>query len=258
MFGQRTNSAVECTCAFAGTQYLPFPTHEEDQHSQLRSRHAVDAARDQPPDPPQSGARARADLARRACASHEDRARHGHLPDRGAHLAGRAVRGRHGRLAAWPSPADALRPDTRPPRRGDRHPLQQHVHHADGLQRQLDRHGHLRHDRGSARARARVADARAAPARHPWRVPAAGGNRPGGPGDGGRRHRSRPQRPAARVAQRRHPGPARGSTRTSRARGECADRLRARAHVARKRRVRRCRAISSTSPCPTASEREWS
>ena len=244
--------------AFAGTQYLPIPSHEEDQYSQLRSRHALDAARDQPPDPPQSGARARADLACRARAPHEDRAGDGDLPDGGAHRAGGALRGRHGRLAPRPPPADALRPHPRPARRRDRHPLQQHLHHADGLQRQLDRHGDVRHDRGPDRTRARAAGARAAPARHPRRVAALRGDRPRRPGNGGRHLRTRAQRPAARVAERRHPRTTRGGAGPPGTRGERADRLRAREDVARTSQALPCRPTSSTSRCPTASARAWS
>ena len=212
MFWQRTKSAVDCTCALAGTQYLPMPSHEEDQHPQLRSRHALDAARDQPPDRPQSRARARADLARRPRAPDEDRPRDGDVPRRrsciaqGALYEGDTVDSPRGR-----------RPQMLYVRTHDRLVVAIDIRFSSTFIMLTDFSGNpialeiVRHDQRPERARARAADARAASARRPTPAPRhCEGIGLVVPGMVDADHRTGAQRAAARVAQRRHPRPARG------------------------------------------------
>ena len=174
--------------------------------------------------------------------------------------AGGALRGRHGRLAARPPAADALRPHPRPTRRRDRHPLQQHLRHADGLQRQLDR-AWRRSTRSRTRTRSCPSCRRACSACSP-RTARRGKCEGIGlvvPGMVDADHRPGAQRAAARLAR----------TSTS------ADRSRKRSgfpvHVENapiacalaqmwlgQPGAHRCRPTSSTSPCPTASAPAWS
>ena len=132
-------------------------------------------------------------------------------------------------------PHDALRPHARPARRRDRHPVQQHLHHADGLQRQR-RSPWRRSTRSSTRRRSSPSCRRASRAcsSRTRRVAEVQRDRPRRAGHGGPPTGRVLNAPQLGLARRRHPRDrSRRPLGLAGARRERADRLRARADVAR-------------------------